>query len=612
MAERKQPTLADYVVTALSPALIMGLVGSLVFFLAELFYSGHYEGRLIWTLFFFVVGIVLVSRIAIEVDPSRARAYGLSLGVASFVALQSYVTYPKEVQAWAWFANIVLLSVVWWSADKLTWDCTYIDEEREASSKGLLAAAGFERSKEPPSEVVEEAPKKKKSTLWDRYQAFRTRRAKRPQTPGLSVIYFSLAALPIFGLGQSLIPSAEGARRSYTFWLAAVYVGTALGLLMTTSFLGLRRYLRTRNVEMPKAVVGVWLGLGAVVIILFLTVAALLPRPYSETPIWDMGRASSKDRNASKHAVLKDGSGKGDAPGGQEQQPGGDKATGKEGGPVKEGEGEGKDGQGNESGKGAGSEGKEKGAGDSKDSSAPRRDGESPRDHKEKRSASRPGKAEQGERNSNEAQQDSDSQPDPSSSPPIKVGSIIQKLGTIVKWIVFVLIGLVVLFLLLRNGLKYLANFMTWARDLLAMLQTWWDNFLGRSKSAAPEGGEMVSSPRTKPRIPFTSFSNPFADGTAEGRSEEELTVYSFHALEAWGGDHGAARRGDETPLEYSARLRREFPEIGEDPTRCAAILARLLYAPGPLPVNVREVLEAFWDTVTTIQVEGVEEAVPG
>ena len=37
----------------------------------------------------------------------------------------------------------------------------------------------------------------------------------------------SLAALPLFGLGQSLIPADAAARRRYVFWLLTVYVGSA-------------------------------------------------------------------------------------------------------------------------------------------------------------------------------------------------------------------------------------------------------------------------------------------------------------------------------------------------------------------------------------------------
>src|SRR6478752_8994898 len=93
-SEREPPSTADYVVTALSPVLVMRMVGSLVFFLVEVLYEGKYSGRLLYTLFFFVAGAVLVARIAIETDASRARLYGLILGIVTYIALLAYVEYP--------------------------------------------------------------------------------------------------------------------------------------------------------------------------------------------------------------------------------------------------------------------------------------------------------------------------------------------------------------------------------------------------------------------------------------------------------------------------------------------------------------------------------------
>src|SRR5476651_745146 len=96
---REPPTLADYVVTALSPALIMGLVGSLAFFLLDILYAGKHVDRLQWTMFFFVFGAVLVSRVAIETNQNRAWAYGLALGGATFLALLKFVDYPDDGSA---------------------------------------------------------------------------------------------------------------------------------------------------------------------------------------------------------------------------------------------------------------------------------------------------------------------------------------------------------------------------------------------------------------------------------------------------------------------------------------------------------------------------------
>src|SRR5829696_1901248 len=94
-AKREPPTAADVIVTALSPVLIMGLVGSLVFFLAEVFYAGQYESRLLYTLFFFVVGAVLVGRVAVTLDRARAWMYGGILAVVTFIALKAWIQYPE-------------------------------------------------------------------------------------------------------------------------------------------------------------------------------------------------------------------------------------------------------------------------------------------------------------------------------------------------------------------------------------------------------------------------------------------------------------------------------------------------------------------------------------
>src|SRR6185295_9967065 len=96
------------------------------------------------------------------------------------------------------------------------------------------------------------------------------------------VVYFSLAALPLFGIGQWFIPETNLWGRRYAFWLLAVYVASGMGLLLTTSFLGLRRYLRQRRIEMPAAMSGLWLSTGAALIGLLLVFAMLLPRPSAE------------------------------------------------------------------------------------------------------------------------------------------------------------------------------------------------------------------------------------------------------------------------------------------------------------------------------------------
>ena len=154
----------------------------------------------------------------------------------------------------------------------------------DASGKGVLEAAGLDAEVEQAAADMEE-PRGSKNlpallAWWDRYRRYREAQRKKPHTPGVWVVYFSLAALPLFGLGQSLIPVEEAERRRYVFWLMVYYVASGLGLLLTTSFLGLRRYLRQRKLKMPAAMTATWLLLGGGLIAVLMLLGALLHAPH--------------------------------------------------------------------------------------------------------------------------------------------------------------------------------------------------------------------------------------------------------------------------------------------------------------------------------------------
>lgn len=598
--KREPPTAADVVVTALSPVLIMGLVGSLVFFLAEVFYAGQYGSRLLYTLFFFVVGAVLVGRVAVAVDRTRAWMYGGILAVVTFIALQVWVQYPPDsgMTAVKDFINVVLIGVVWWASNRLVRDCTHIDDNRPGSDKGLLAAAGWEKRPGVRPDVVEDVAEDERRYTpgmqgwYQRYDQWQKSRAKKPHTPGLTVVYFSLA-LPIFGLGQSLIPADDGARRAYSFWLAAVYVGCGLGLLLTTSFLGLRRYLRQRKLQMPASMTATWMGLGAVLIVAFLAVGALLPRPFSETPLWNPTRAMTPDRKASEHAMNREGAGKGEGRSGEQATKGQGEATGKGGEPGAKGkDGEAKKGSGEKEGKNGG--GEEKKGGNETGEKGEQAKGEQ---SKEGKDSGREAKGEQKAANksqSNPAEQFQST----------RIGGALSKIADVLKWVVFIVLGVIVLFVVFRHGLQFLSNFMPWAKNLLAAIDAWLKGLFGRKKQLGEAKAEVIVAEPVESRVPFAAFSNPFADRTADGRSPAELVRYSFEALEAWAGDRNMSRRADETTLEFADRLGKEFGGLREYARKLALLVARLAYAGGSLPANTREVLDHFWDRLTGGAVE--------
>jgi hypothetical protein len=168
--DRPRKSLADYVAIAFSPLLIMALVGSLVFFLLEIVYVGRYESSMRWILFFFVFGAVLVSRISMEGEISnRAPLYGLILALATWVTLLAFADLPEDspLAPWAWAINLGLIVVIWWCAHRLTWDCTLIDDEVDASGAGLLEVAGLEKGSAGAGErgSAERAPALPRSAL---------------------------------------------------------------------------------------------------------------------------------------------------------------------------------------------------------------------------------------------------------------------------------------------------------------------------------------------------------------------------------------------------------------------------------------------------------------
>lgn len=319
---KPKPTIADYFVIALSPVLIMALVGSLCFFLIDVRYQGQMEGALCWVMFWFVLAIVLISRIAIEQTAERAALFGFGLGAALWLYLIR--TSP------AYLLAIVLMALVWYCAHKLVFDCTLIDDDQDSSGQGLLQSATL---KSESTAVLTKAATGKASPKMTSKQVKKTVR-KTSGSPGRSVLFFSLAALPLFGLGQVLLPTGPGGGRRLGFALLVIYLGAALGLLVTTSFLGLRRYLRQRYLVMPPSIAFAWVKFGIGIVILVLIGAMYVPRP-GATEAWMALRAQvdGRLRQASQFASGKQGGGKGNEgeKAGSEQESGKDEKADKSG-----------------------------------------------------------------------------------------------------------------------------------------------------------------------------------------------------------------------------------------------------------------------------------------
>lgn len=288
-SESHRPKLINLVIEAISPMLIIGMICCLVYFLVVAFYRGEFDLRLMYILGLFTLGVVFIARIAIESGRSYANGFAIPLAIVTVLAMMRFVTVQGDLAPLSWLFNIGLLALIWFLADRITFDCTLDDRKRRIKQEGLLQTLRL--VKRPPewstteSAVGEEAathvllgkpvPFGKQDVLGQ--QDVQEKQDARKHNPGVWVLRFALLALPLFGLGQLIIADAE--TRGQAFWFLFGYLAFALCLLVCTSLLSVRRYLFNRGAEMPAEVASIWLGSGTIGVLMILAICILLPLP---------------------------------------------------------------------------------------------------------------------------------------------------------------------------------------------------------------------------------------------------------------------------------------------------------------------------------------------
>ena len=572
-------TNADYVAIGVSPALIMAMVGSLVFFLLEVLYVGQYQARLCYVFALFVFATVLIGRIAIEMGGERAALFALPLGIAMFLVLAKFVPHSS---AYSHLINIGLLAIVWWSAHKLTWDCTLIDDNEDASGEGLMQHIG-----------VDELVAENELLPSEKLGSDKTKKKKTPHTPGLWVLYFSLAALPLFGIGQKWIPAGDVGRRQYAFGLLAVYVASGLALLVTTSFLGLRRYLRQRRVEMPTPMAATWVVTGGVLIAVVMLLAALIPRPQAEYAIsqvpWQVEAPS--DLAASRRSVGNDGTEGDDEeadkiineetdPDAEATREGDEPTTTSE-----EGEKQNVSGDGEEESEESSSEHSEEG--EQTDSSE--QEESEPQDE-----TSPDTPAEQAENSRPTERPDSDSTAE-ASRPPQSFSNPLAMLGGLagmVKLVLYAAMALVACGLAWRKRREIaqaIREIIEQIREFLGRL------FGGRSAKPANETDDETVKASGPPARAFASFADPFAIGKARSMPADEVVRYTFEAFEAWAREHGFPRSPDQTPMELIRQAIPKQSPLQTEARQLARLYNEAAYAPGSVSAAEVDGLATFW-----------------
>ena len=614
MARRPLPTgPADWLVLAVTPALLVGMVTCLLFFLLAVFYRGEFNERLHWILYFGVVGMVLIGRInLIEEIARRASLYSGILGLLVVIALIRFVPPPPgwpEVGHYLFCA--VLVALGFWATRLLVADTTDINSETQIDGEGLLRAAGLED--DPAARLRRDVENranrdsKKARSLQEggegdsetdsQFAGSWEKKQNRRKPPGVTVVWFSALALPVFGIGQGFIPAEEIKTRWFTLMLLTGYMGCAFLLLLTSCFLGFRRYLARRGLSMPPAMSAVWIIGGMLLVGCVLLGALIIPRPSDIGPLQTLSALLGKkiepirkDKPApdesSKGATQQTGKQMDDQQdkekGAQkssanaikdaQQSKSSDKGTAKAAADKSS-----KNGQGKEDGKSKAQQSGDKsskGGGKSepqaKDQEAAKSKGEKessaikdPRTGDKKSGNTTQGKEDQSKKSENKSDKQSDKQdssqpppPPPTSPTASQFMEIMRKLGLFI--VTGLAVGLVVGFAITCMAMGWspaetLNRWITWFQALFAKKQV---EHLSNPSATSAEEDLWLS---------FSDIPDPFS-----GRKplpERELVRITFRAIRAWGNDAGDPMLDGETPNEYCRRLASLHPVIENDLT---------------------------------------------
>ncbi len=284
------------------PLCIWGMVSALTLHLIEIrsiFIEGG-ENRLRLATLAFAAGVVLVQRLSAQEGKSTASAYAWALGaVITMFAMHNAYAYRLPVHPMIVFAfNQAIFMTLWWVGRKLTATCS-VDSDVQitaAADAGIFSTFGrgarrgegpkkrkeFDPFADPEQTALAEAAEaakleKDKEQLW-------TKRLPANH-PGRMIFYFSLVAVPAFGLGVYLFsPDSQG--RFYLGALLFVYIWCAISLLFLSSLAQVRAYFVTRGVTLPEQIGIPWLGLGFALVSLAVIAAFLLPQPATTSGLY--------------------------------------------------------------------------------------------------------------------------------------------------------------------------------------------------------------------------------------------------------------------------------------------------------------------------------------
>ena len=543
----------------IGPALIIVMVASLVFFLIEVFYRGPHVGRLYWIMALFTFASVLVSRVSIEEGKERAFLLGFLLAVATFVTCSQLIEFRYAGLSFLSPLVIIgLIAIVMWSSSKLTWDCTVVDRSRDPSATGLVDL--LQNTVQDEIASVQNADDK---TNW--FLKWLSGKPKK-NNPGLWVMYFAVFAFPVFGFGQWFVESAD---KWWTYVLFAVYLAATLSLLMTTSLLGLERYLAKRQLSVPAPIARNWLLTGGTFALLVMLIVIFIPKPPSagwsndlvamlQSPFkdgsdWAPGKDNHKnDPEAKKQRVDKNGEKQSDKPGDDAQS-----------GDAKE-KGDGK--QSKDSGDSKNSNDKENNQ--NQDQSKNAQSPENKSKSKQRSDSKDPTKADQQNRKQNNARQNNQQRNKNRNAQNKNQQS--NKLSDSISRVFESISGIFRAFIYLVGVVAVLVLIYMFRDQIMALFA---------KETEAKHEEAPIKTPPAKKQPSFPSFQNPFQSGRAAKMPTKDVVDYTKNALEAWARDLGIQQGSDDTPEELANRTKQIDVGVAKYAKRLAELYGKIAFS---------------------------------
>ncbi|MCU0711171.1 MAG: DUF4129 domain-containing protein [Pirellula sp.] len=587
MSDRKRlrPESFDYFLAGLSPIFVIGMIGSLVYFLVCVLYRGSFPIRLMWILGLYTVASVLIARIAIEKSRSYSLGYMAALGAAMLVATPAYLNTGSGSLVGGMLLVAPLLVLIAVLADRITFDCTSMNEDVESNGIGLLQSLG-----------LIQADQYKQTRQLARSSTGELQK-KRRHNPGVWILYFALGALPLFAMGQLIAVDAEN--RAFAWKMVFVYLFSSLSLLVLIALLSLRKYLRDRNVAMDAGLASRWIVYGVCSSLLLLILLFLVPLPSRSIFQLDLPFEITQQENLSSsrfgwgnEGVDEQGAKSPQAEKGEQNtDPNNQGNDGKKGEPSKsdsnspdQSRGEPKD-----SGSSSKQDSDPKGSGDKRDNSEQSKDargekessGDGEKNDAGKSDGEKQGSAEaskNGKSSANNQNQSKDMQSQNQTAPKTS-WSFQWNPGALLQWIAMLAIIAVACFYVFLHR-----------KEIMAFIQ----HLLGYGRAkAAPEGSAMAPTAQVVVRDEFRTLVDPFL---LRGLTREQIVTQLFHALEAWGHDKRIERGEEETPDEYVRRMGKRFPDQLDNLRLLGFLYSRIAYARGRVNEQELKPLRALWE----------------